>query len=106
MSRPKITYYVDWRTRPGMPWVVHNAAGLRNLGWAVSEMNRRADKEGHLDWRVRTGTPEQPQVHRIRQAGQPRAEIPTAHPAGRSRPAHTIAQSWRRLPPVPEDDPF
>lgn len=106
MSRPKTTYYVDWRPAPGKPWVVHNTDGLAFLGWAVSEMNRRADKEGHLDWRVRTGTLERPQIHRLRQAGQARPVAPTAHPAGRSRPAHTIAQSWRRLPPVPEDDPF
>lgn len=105
MPRTQSTYYVDRRAGTGEPWTVHGDHGFRFLGWAVSDMNRHAEREPELDWRVRTGPIELPTVHRAHKAG--------ARPRGRARPTFveaprtmTVEQSWKRLPKVDEDDPL
>jgi hypothetical protein len=109
LPRTHTSYHVAHRIAGNGGWVRLPHPAHREVGWAVSEMNRCADLEPHLDWRVASGggingANGPVVVHRLRRAGTPGPD--RTAPATEAPRRMTVEQTWKRLPAIPEDDPL
>jgi hypothetical protein len=108
LPRTRTVYRVSHRIATRGGWVNVDAE-FPEPGWAVSAMHRRANRDPHLDWRVTSGGglngADGPLVvHRLRLAGTPGPD--RTEPTTEAPRTMTVEQTWKRLPPIPEDDPF
>jgi len=109
LPRPRTRYHVAHRIAGTGGWVRLPHPAHDQVGWAVAEMNRCADLEPRLDWRVASGggtfgANGPVVVHRLRRAGTPGPD--RTAPATEAPRRMTVEQTWKRLPAVDEDDPL